>query len=98
MRKIITIISISFFCASAGWAQAPTGKGNPGAKAAPPPAIGRAYGKVTDSAGLPMGEVSALLLKQATDTANKKKKLILLKGMETKANGEFNFEDLPIFT
>src|ERR1017187_1502429 len=98
MRKIIAILSFSLFCVIVSSAQVPAGKGNSSAKAAPPPAIGRAYGKVTDSAGLPMGQVSALLLKQITDTATKKKKLILLKGMETKANGEFNFEDLPIFT
>jgi len=89
---------LSLCSAITSWAQAPTGNSSPGAKAAPPPAIGRAYGKVTDSAGLPMGQVSALLLKQTTDTATKKKKLILLKGMETKANGEFNFEDLPVYT
>ena len=98
MRKIIPILSLFFCCAASGWAQTPTGKNSPGAKAAAPPAIGRAYGKVTDSAGLPMAQVSALLLKQITDTATKKKKLILLKGMETKANGEFNFEDLPVYT
>ncbi|HXB44763.1 MAG TPA: outer membrane beta-barrel protein [Puia sp.] len=98
MRKIITTISFLLVCTSVAWAQASTSKPNPGAKGGPPPAIGRAYGKVTDSLGVPMGQVSALLLKQVSDTASKKKKLILLKGMETKANGEFNFEDLPIFT
>ena len=45
-----------------------------------------------------MGQASALLLKSVTDPATKKKKLILLKGMDTKANGEFDFEDLPIVT
>jgi ferric enterobactin receptor len=43
-----------------------------------------------------MGQVSAIVLKSTVDPTTKKKKLVLLKGMETKANGEFNFEDLPI--
>ena len=61
-----------------------------------PPSIGRAYGKVTDSTGQPMGQVSALVLKSTVDPTTKKKKQVLLKGVETKANGEFDLEDLPI--
>ena len=43
-----------------------------------------------------MGQVSALVLQSKVDPNTKKKKLVLLKGMDTKANGEFDFEDLPI--
>lgn len=43
-----------------------------------------------------MGAVSALIMHSIVDPATKKKKLVLVKGMDTKANGEFNFEDLPI--
>ena len=43
-----------------------------------------------------MGQVSAIVLKSTIDPTTKKKKLVLLKGMETKANGEFDFEELPI--
>lgn len=74
----------------------PTGQGQGAPQA--PPAIGRAYGKVTDSAGQPMAQASVLLLKAVTDPTTKKRKLVLMKGTETKANGEFNFEDLPIVT
>jgi outer membrane receptor protein involved in Fe transport len=63
----------------------------------PPPSIGRAYGKVTDSAGQPLAQISAIVLKSTVDPTTKKKKLVLVKGMETKASGEFNFEDLPVF-
>jgi ferric enterobactin receptor len=79
---------------------APTGKGaqRPQGARPPGPSIGRAYGKVTDSTGQPMGQASALILKSSTDSVTKKKKMVLLKGMETKANGEFDFEDLPIVT
>jgi outer membrane receptor protein involved in Fe transport len=91
--------------------QAPNGQpgqappqGAPGAKPGgqgagqAPPSIGRAYGKVTDSTGQPMAQASVILLKATTDPATKKRKLVLLKGTETKANGEFDFEDLPIVT
>lgn len=92
MRKILALLSFPLFWVAMGNAQAPAGR------QAPPPSIGRAYGKVTDSAGLPIGQASALLLKSVPDTLTKKKKLVLLKGMETKSNGEFDFEDLPIAT
>jgi ferric enterobactin receptor len=92
MRKTLTILSCFLICAFTSLAQ------GPGGKPAAPPSIGRAYGKVTDSAGLPLGQASVLLMRSVNDTASKKKKLVLVKGMETKANGEFNFEDLPIAT
>ena len=87
-------------------AQQPGGQGAPGAKpgapgakpggpAGGPPAIGRAFGKVTDSTGQPV-QATAVVLKSTVDPTTKKKKLVLMKGMDTKSNGEFNFEDLPI--
>ena len=98
VRKLVFTTVLFFLFAFMGRTQAPGGKPGAGAKPGAPPAIGRAYGKVTDTAGQPMADVSAILLKSITDTATKKKKLVLVKGMETKANGEFNFEDLPIVT
>jgi ferric enterobactin receptor len=83
VRKILYLILICFAIANTTNAQAPS--------------IGRAYGKITDSLGQPMGDVTAIILKSVvTDTVTKKKKMVLLKGMDTKANGEFNFEDLPV--
>jgi len=82
-------------------AQAPGGQpgGKPGAPGGgqrqAPPSIGRAYGKVTDSTGVPI-QATAVVLKSTVDPSTKKKKLVLLKGMDTKANGQFDFEDLPI--
>ncbi len=58
--------------------------------------ISHIYGKVVDSAGRPVSDVSVLLLQNRPDTTTKKKKDILLKAVTTKANGEFNFEDLPV--
>src|SRR5580658_215394 len=76
---------------------APAKGGSGGQHQGPPPSIGRVYGKVTDSAGQPLAEISALVLKSTVDPTTKKKKLVLVKGMETKTSGEFNFEDLPVF-
>jgi ferric enterobactin receptor len=98
VRNVTFTIALFFFFASMATAQAPGGKPGAGAKPGAPPAIGRTYGKVTDSTGQPIAQASALLLKSVTDTASKKKKLVLVKGMETKTNGEFNFEDLAVYT
>lgn len=93
VRKILFILASSLFFAFAASAQAPA---KPGAKQAGPPTLGRAFGKVADSTGKPLENASVLLLKPTIDPSTKKKKLVLLKGMDTKASGEFNFEDLPI--
>src|ERR1700744_4301562 len=94
----VAALTFFFLISFTSKAQAPAGQKPAGAKQGPPPSIGRAYGKVTDSTGQPMGAISALLLKSSIDPATKKKKLVLIKGMDTKANGEFDFEDLPIVT
>ncbi len=57
---------------------------------------GHVYGKITDSSGKPLGDVSVVLLQNRMDPASKKTKEVLLKGAVTKNNGEFNFEDLPV--
>jgi len=62
-----------------------------------PPAIGHVYGKLVDSAGKPVNDVSVIILQNRFDTVSKKKKDILLKAIVTKANGEFSFSELPIF-
>ncbi|WP_153800408.1 TonB-dependent receptor [Foetidibacter luteolus] len=59
--------------------------------------IGHIYGKVVDSAGKPVAEASVILLQNKLDTATKKKKDVLLKGLTTKSNGEFSLEELPMF-
>jgi ferric enterobactin receptor len=102
VRNIVTTAAFCFLFIFSSMAQQPGGQGGPGAKPASgakqaPPTIGRAYGKVTDSTGQPLGPVTAVVLKSVTDQATKKKKNVLLKGMDTKANGEFDFEDLPIY-
>jgi len=61
-----------------------------------PPSIGHIYGKLIDSSGKPISDVSVLLMQNKFDTVSKKRKDILLKGLTTKAAGEFSFEELPV--
>ena len=61
------------------------------------PNMGHIYGKIVDSAGHPIPEATVLVLQNKRDSATKKSKYVLLKGLSTKANGDFNFEDLPLF-
>jgi len=103
VRKLVAFLIFSFLLANLSQAQQPGGQSAPGAKpgapggrpAGPPPSIGRAFGKVADSTGQPIA-ATAVILKSTVDPTTKKKKLVLIKGMDTKSNGEFNFEDLPI--
>ena len=96
MKKIIThtvnllILVLTF---NAILAQGPGGF--PGGGAGGGANNGHIYGKITDSTGKPLSDVSVVVLQNRTDPATKKTKEILLKGATTKSNGEFNFEDLP---
>ncbi len=78
---------------SAVFAQMPFGSG--GQRTIPN--MGRIYGKLVDSAGKGIGDASVLLLESKYDSTTKKSKDVLLKGMTTQANGDFNFEELPVF-
>ena len=59
--------------------------------------MGHVFGKIVDSTGKPISDVSVYLLQNKFDSSTKKMKEVLLKGITTKTSGEFNFEDLPIF-
>lgn len=54
------------------------------------------FGKVTDSVGKPINGATVILLQTQLDSATSKSKQTLLQGSATKANGEFNFEDLSV--
>jgi hypothetical protein len=87
LLSAILIFSFSFL-----FAQMP---GMGGGKAMPN--LGRIYGKLVDSTGKAIGDASVILLQNKYDSTLKKNKEVLLKGMTTQANGDFNFEELPIF-
>lgn len=61
-----------------------------------PANIGHLYGKIIDGDGKGVGDASVLILISKMDTASKKSKDVLLKGMTTKSNGEFSLEELPV--
>jgi ferric enterobactin receptor len=57
---------------------------------------GHVYGKITDADGKPVSGASVLILQQKVDTATKRMKMILVTGIITKANGDFDFPGLPV--
>lgn len=57
---------------------------------------GRIYGKLVDSTGKGIRDASVLLLQSKMDTASKKLKEVMIKGVSTQANGDFNIEGLPV--
>ncbi len=61
------------------------------------PNMGHIYGKIIDSSGHPISEATVIVLQNKMDSATKKRKFVLLKGLSTTANGTFDFEDLPMF-
>jgi len=61
------------------------------------PNMGHIYGRIVDSTGHGIADATVLVLQNKRDSATKKTKFVLLKGLSTKANGDFNFEDLPLF-
>lgn len=60
------------------------------------PNMGHIYGKITDAANKAIADVSVVLMHKKYDSVSKKMKDVLLTGMVTKANGDFNFEELPV--
>lgn len=57
---------------------------------------GRIYGKIVDSTGKSIPDASVLLLQSRMDSITKKPKDVLLVGVSTQSNGDFNMEDLRI--
>ena len=95
MKKIILSIS-TIFLSMLAMAQYP-GMGAPSGKGQAMPSIGHVYGKLVDSSGKAVSDVSVILLQNRLDSVSKKRKDFLLKAMTTTSNGEFSLEDLPIF-
>ena len=94
MKKIV-ISLLGLLLGLAMYAQFPMAAGGKGQA---PPSIGHFYGKiVSDSVNRPVDGASVVLLQNRMDTVSKKRKDILIKAIITKSNGEFSFEELPIF-
>lgn len=95
MKKLLALFTGLYLTLNLA-AQPPAGMTGGNNKMAAPQ-IGRIYGKLVDSAGKGLRDVSVVLLQSRMDTATKKMKDVLLKGVSTQANGDFNLEGLPIF-
>ena len=88
MKKII--LAALVFVAAQAYAQYPK------AMAAGMKSSGHLYGKITDADGKPVEGASVLLLHQQMDTATKKMKMLLVTGVMSKNNGDFDFTAVPV--
>lgn len=59
---------------------------------------GRVYGKVTDANGKAISEATVLLMQQKFDSVSQKNKEVLFRNFITGNNGDFTFEELPVFS
>ena len=89
MKKILLLIAV-FIITGEAYAQFPQ------AKTGSVKNMGHLYGKITDADSKPVNGASVLIMQQKMDTATKKMKMILVTGMTTKANGDFDFAELPV--
>jgi outer membrane receptor protein involved in Fe transport len=93
MKKLLLLFTV---LSTVGMLQAQMpGMGN--GKMQAPPSIGRVYGKLVDSAGKGIRDAYVVVLHNRMDTVTHKMKEVLLKGVSTQVNGDFNLEGLPIF-
>src|SRR6476660_4652294 len=91
MKKPVLFVFLCSFCLSQLAAQRPAGRSG-GSQPA-----GRFYGKVVDASNKGVDAATVTLVQQRTDTATKQTKEVVVGGMLTSANGEFNIENVPAF-
>ena len=91
--KNLLLLFILFISTISAYTQIPTGTGgyNMGQ-----PSLGHVYGKLIDADGKPVNGASVLLMNKKMDSSTKKIKQVLVKGLTTKANGDFSFDELNI--
>ncbi|CAL1519822.1 outer membrane beta-barrel family protein [Chitinophaga sp. MM2321] len=89
MQKIYLFITLFLFVTQAQ-AQAPAGRGMSMGN------NGHVYGRVIDTDGKAVNYASVIILQNRMDTATKKMKEFLVKGVLTKGKGEFSLDELPM--
>lgn len=97
MKKIFLLIAITITTLGV-FAQMPAGM-QPGGMSGMNKGmgnVGHVYGKLIDADGKPVSGASVMLMRKKMDSATKKMKEVLVKGMITKGNGDFSFEELPV--
>jgi ferric enterobactin receptor len=87
MKQII--LAFLVFIAAQTYGQAPS-------KASGMQNSGHIYGKITDADGKAVDGASVILMHQELDATTKKMKMILVRGVTTKGNGDFNFTSVPV--
>ncbi len=95
MKKTLLAAAL-FFATATLHAQFPAMAPGGGGAQQSIPSIGVVFGKLVDSTGKPIADASVVMLHNRMDTVTKKRKEVLLKGVTTKANGEFFFNELPL--
>ena len=97
MKKILLLIVVIIITANL-YAQVPQGipSNNAGMEASKN--IGHVYGKILDENGKPVNGASVLIMETKMDTVTKKMKQLLVSGMITKGNGDFDFVELPVMS
>src|SRR5437773_2186823 len=92
MRKLL-FTAIGLIIMIGATAQFPAGNRNGAAQQM----NGAFYGKILDSiTGKPIEAASVQLVQNRFDTVSKKRKDVIVGGMLTKNNGDFNLENIPI--
>ena len=87
MKKVLLLIAVIFTArAYAQYPQMPASIKN----------SGHVYGKIIDNTSKPVEGASVLLLHQAMDTSTRKMKMVLVSGVITKSNGDFDFTGVPV--
>jgi len=95
MRKVIVVL-VSVLATYTSFAQMPMGGG--GRTGNRPQINGSFYGKLVETkSGKPVEYASVQLIQNRYDSVSKKRKDVVVAGMLTKANGEFNLENIPVF-
>jgi len=97
MRKLFVLFVLSL-ALSPVIAQFPMGGGaRPGGANAQNMNVGHFYGKIVDNSNKAIEAVTVQLVGNRFDTVSKKMKEAILNTTITRANGEFSFENLPVF-
>ena len=95
MKKLLLLMVVIIVTVNS-YAQAPQSSPGNNATMQKPSDIGHVYGKLTDADGKPLNGASVMMMQKRMDTTTKKIKQVLVKGMITKSNGDFNFDELPV--
>jgi ferric enterobactin receptor len=97
MKKILLLIVVIIITSNL-FAQVPQGIPSNNAGMQAPRNIGHVYGKILDENGKPVNGASVLIMETKMDTVTKKMKQLLVSGMITKGNGDFDFVELPVMS